>query len=293
MARNRKRVAEKGNEEGYEKLRAQRIKENKERMQKLGIWDLSLKLKLKPKPPPHEIPKILPLPLKTLAPVSYVLNRKRKSSENDEIEIRLEEVWKPEINTEEHEMLLGDCELSWTLLVDGYGTREFCHQRRLNTLGRHKRCSKCKLVQGQLCGDCLYARYGENVIEVNQNPNWICPVCRGICNCSLCRRQKGWRPTGPVYRKVKRLGFKSVAHYLIQTSRSQLKMESLASAESSAYAGSPHSLLNEAIDIDEDPDGFPRPLGEECEGGEQEEKEVQRLDCNNDGEGADTDGKLN
>lgn len=45
-------------------------------------------------------------------------------------------------------------------------------------------------------------RYGENVIEANQNPNWICPVCREICNCSLCRQAKGWPPTGSLYRKV-------------------------------------------------------------------------------------------
>ena len=94
--------------------------------------------------------------------------------------------------------------------------------------------------------------------------------------------------------QVKRLGFKSVAHYLIQTYRSQVKMESLVSAESSAYAGSPHSLLNDAIDSDEDPDGSPRPLSEECKDGEQEEeKVVQRLDCNTDDDGADTGGKLN
>ncbi|KAK9110259.1 hypothetical protein Sjap_018319 [Stephania japonica] len=64
-------------------------------------------------------------------------------------------------------------------------------------------------------------RYGENVLEANKNPDWICPVCRGICNCSLCRQAKGWPPTGSLYRKISRLGFKSVAHYLIQTRRPQ------------------------------------------------------------------------
>ncbi|XP_022746609.1 cell division cycle-associated protein 7-like isoform X2 [Durio zibethinus] len=228
MGRKRRRIAEKGKGEEYEKWREQRIKENKGRMQKLGILDLSLKLK--PKPPPQKIPRNLPssddkahnsLPvsqptrrssrLKTLAPVSYVENRKPKFPENDEVEIHLEEGPKPEIYTEEHEMLLGDCEMSWTLLVDGYGNDgkriydpvkgETCHQCRQKTLGHRTHCSKCKLVQGQLCGDCLYTRYGENVIEANQNHNWICPVCRGICNCSLCRQEKGWRPTGAIYRK--------------------------------------------------------------------------------------------
>ncbi|XVF45208.1 hypothetical protein PTKIN_Ptkin02bG0186500 [Pterospermum kingtungense] len=194
-------------------------------MQKLGILDLSLKLKLKPKlkPPLPKIPTTDDKPqnphrrssrLKTLAPVSYVEIRKRKSSGDDDeldTEIHLEKGSKPEIYTHEQEMLLGDCEMTWTLLADGYGDDgkriydpvkgETCHQCRQKTLGHHAHCSKCKLVQGQLCGDCLYTRYGENVIEANQNPNWICPFCRGICNCSRCRQEKGWRPTGAIYRK--------------------------------------------------------------------------------------------
>lgn len=46
------------------------------------------------------------------------------------------------------------------------------------------------------------SRYGENVLEAKANPDWICPVCRGICNCSLCRQAKGWPPTGMLYKKV-------------------------------------------------------------------------------------------
>ncbi|XVE49127.1 hypothetical protein DITRI_Ditri01bG0057500 [Diplodiscus trichospermus] len=317
MAGKRERIAGKGKGAGYEKLREQRIKENKERMQKLGIWDLSLKLK--PRPPPRKIPKTDdkshdPPPisqphrrssrLKTLAPVNYFENRKHKSSDNDEIEteIHIEGGSKPEIYTKEHEMLLGDCQNSWTLLVDGYGDDgkriydpvrgETCHQCRQKTLGHHTHCSKCKLVQGQLCGDCLYTRYGEHVIEVNQNPNWICPVCRGICNCSICRQQKGWKPTGAIYRKVKRLGFKSVGHYLIRTYRGQVNTESVVSAEPSADAGSPHTSPNEAIDIDKDREGSPIPLGEECEDGKQEEeKEVHCSDKDNDDDGVDSYGR--
>jgi len=48
----------------------------------------------------------------------------------------------------------------------------------------------------------FFCRYGEHVLEALQNPTWICPVCRGICNCSLCRQAKGWAPTGPLYKKV-------------------------------------------------------------------------------------------
>jgi len=39
-------------------------------------------------------------------------------------------------------------------------------------------------------------------MEANQNNKWVCPPCRGICNCSRCRRGKGWMPTGHIYSKV-------------------------------------------------------------------------------------------
>ncbi|KAM1106232.1 hypothetical protein ACFX13_003173 [Malus domestica] len=37
--------------------------------------------------------------------------------------------------------------------------------------------------------------------------------------------QLGWEPTGNLYRKVIKLGYKSVAHYLIQTHRSPTNSE--------------------------------------------------------------------
>lgn len=155
---------------------------------------------------------------------------KKGKSLKDE-DILLEEGSKPELYTEEHEKLLGNTEKSWTLFVDGYGKDgrriydqvrgKTCHQCRQKTLGYRTHCSECNMVQGQFCGDCLYMRYGEHVLEAIQNPNWICPACRGICNCSFCRQGKGWPPTGTLYRKISKLGFKSVAHYLIQTRRLQ------------------------------------------------------------------------
>ncbi|KAI3452079.1 hypothetical protein Pfo_008744 [Paulownia fortunei] len=231
---------------GYELSREERIKENRERMQKLGILDLSLKLKaLKPSPKgayhrrspqghsplPPSGPVRRSSRLQNSTPVSYceVHVAKKEKSLNDDDFLR-EEGSKPEVYTEEHEKLLGSTEMSWTLFVDGYGKDgkriydpvkgKTCHQCRQKTLGHRTHCSKCNLVQGQFCGDCLYMRYGENVLEANENPNWICPVCRGICNCSLCRQAKGWPPTGTLYRKISILGYKSVAHYLIQTRRS-------------------------------------------------------------------------
>ncbi|XP_028765898.1 cell division cycle-associated 7-like protein [Neltuma alba] len=252
-SRNRMR-----SEEGfshYEQIRDQRIKENKERLQKLGLFDLSLKLK-KPKTSPQ---KKSPRPKKTtqnaltpsmpprrssriqsLGPIKYYEGReKRDSSKN--LEICIPKGTNPEVYTKKHEKLLGDCKMEWELYIDGYdddGNRLYdpikgqtCHQCRQKTLGLHTYCGKCELPQGEICGDCLYMRYGENVLEANENRQWICPACRGICNCSRCRRANGWMPTGNLYSKVSELGFKSVAHYLIQTYRSKDRLQAPAIEE--------------------------------------------------------------
>ncbi|XP_057964864.1 uncharacterized protein LOC131155627 [Malania oleifera] len=268
-----------GEVSGYEESRDRRIRENMQRMQQLGILDLSHKLKsdLLPSKRPRrnssskdtsQRPPLLPSGpprrssrLKDATPVSYSeqpVSKKEKSVKN--IEICLREGSKPEIYTEEHDKLLGECKTGWTLFVDGYGQDgkriydsvkgKTCHQCRQKTLGQHTCCCKCNLVQGQFCGDCLYMRYGENVTEANQNPSWICPVCRGICNCSLCRQAKGWAPTGSLYRKIARLGFKSVAHYLIQTHRSQTNSED---------ANADNLLSAERSQLVEDTDGHSSP----------------------------------
>ncbi|KAM1529397.1 hypothetical protein ACFX1Z_018611 [Malus domestica] len=236
----------------YEQSREDRIRENRERMQKLGIVDISLQLKSNihskrstaksysnrcttPSGPPS-IRTLGPTRrssrLKNATPVSYAEVHVSKKDDASYMKgIMLEEGERPEIYTEEHEKLLGNTDKTWTLFVDGYGKDgkriydpvrgKTCHQCRQKTLGHHTQCNQCNRLQGQFCGDCLYMRYGEHVIEANQNPDWICPVCRGICNCSFCRTKKGWPPTGILYKKISQLGFKSVAHYLIHTQRGQ------------------------------------------------------------------------
>ncbi|CAD6253505.1 unnamed protein product [Miscanthus lutarioriparius] len=252
----------------YERQRAARIRENMERMQKLGILDLAHNLsqsaasgrgagsgrrrrkpvepasvdaaRVKPAPP---APSRRSLRLKDAEPVSYCETEPKKEKHSaDGKTVVIEVGAKEEIYTEEHDKLLGTCNTPWTLFVDGYGKDgkriydqvrgQTCHQCRQKTLGHHTSCCKCQIVQGQFCGDCLYMRYGENVLEVKKNPNWICPVCRGICNCSICRSKKGWFPTGSAYRKVVGLGYKSVAHFLIATHRaSSVNSEDSSSAD--------------------------------------------------------------
>lgn len=235
----------------YEQIRNARIEENKKRMQQLGLpnlsQSLSMQLSAKRSRPFRPIPESklasTPAPsrrssrLQNVTPVSYVEIPPAWKESSDSRSIRpFQGGIQPEIYTEEHEKLLGSCEAEWVLFQDGYGPNgnriydsvrgKTCHQCRQKTLGLRTNCSKCSLLQGQFCGDCLYMRYGENILEVLKKPGWVCPVCRGICNCSFCRQKKGWAPTGTLHRYAKSLGYKSVAHYLILSQKSSTKAES-------------------------------------------------------------------
>ncbi|XP_058772774.1 uncharacterized protein LOC131646838 [Vicia villosa] len=233
----------------YELSREERIRENRERMGKLGIFDISLSLKLKSTPPSRRTSSNPKSPiarspsgpsrrssrLQNVAPISYSEAPLMREVGERKTRVVIEEGSKPEVYTEEHEKLLGNTERTWELFVDGVGKDgrriydsvqgKTCHQCRQKTLGRRTRCCECNMVQGQFCGDCLYMRYGEHVLEALADPTWKCPPCRGICNCSLCRTARGWAPTGNLYRKVVHLGYKSVAHYLIQTRRAEAVVE--------------------------------------------------------------------
>lgn len=132
-----------------------------------------------------------------------------------------------EVYTSAHMHRLGSFQTPWELNVDGcdrYGERIYddvdgltCHQCRQKTLARVTICRRCGIEAHQFCGDCLWRRYGENLDEALEDPTWHCPICRDICNCSLCRAHKGWPSTGQLYRKAMRMGYASVAHYLVLT----------------------------------------------------------------------------
>lgn len=148
-----------------------------------------------------------------------------ESSKYAEIEEE-EKSYTTETYTAEHRANLGTSKSPWTLFVDGYdkaGNRVYdqgrgatCHQCRQKTICKHTRCSHCQSLKGQFCGDCLWMRYGENVLEViDAGEDWQCPSCRDLCNCSFCRHRKGYPPTGSMYRRAIAEGFESVAHYLV------------------------------------------------------------------------------
>jgi len=52
----------------------------------------------------------------------------------------------------------------------------------------------------------------------HKQPEWECPVCRDICNCSAAsclRQRRGWGATGALVRSALSEGYESVAHFLV------------------------------------------------------------------------------
>ncbi|XP_054618808.1 cell division cycle-associated 7-like protein [Dunckerocampus dactyliophorus] len=91
-----------------------------------------------------------------------------------------------------------------------------CHQCRQKTLDTKTVCRSgfCSAGKGQFCGPCLKNRYGEDVRTVLLDPTWSCPICRGVCNCSLCRKKEGRCPTGLLVGLARYNGHDNVHEYL-------------------------------------------------------------------------------
>ncbi|KAF7661733.1 hypothetical protein LDENG_00253100 [Lucifuga dentata] len=91
-----------------------------------------------------------------------------------------------------------------------------CHQCRQKTLDTKTVCRSgfCVGSKGRFCGPCLKNRYGEDVRTVLLNPTWSCPLCRGMCNCSLCRRKEGRCATGVLLGLARYNGHDNVHDYL-------------------------------------------------------------------------------
>ncbi|KAM9319894.1 cell division cycle-associated protein 7-like [Gastrophryne carolinensis] len=91
-----------------------------------------------------------------------------------------------------------------------------CHQCRQKTIDTKTNCRnvECRGVQGQFCGPCLRNRYGEDVRKALLDPDWTCPPCRGICNCSFCRQRDGRCATGILFPLARYRGYSDVHSYL-------------------------------------------------------------------------------
>ncbi|XP_008297051.1 cell division cycle-associated protein 7a isoform X2 [Stegastes partitus] len=95
-------------------------------------------------------------------------------------------------------------------------TGSTCHQCRQKTTDTKTNCRnpECLGVRGQFCGPCLRNRYGEEVRDALLDPEWQCPPCRGICNCSFCRAREGRCATGVLVYLAKYHGYDNVHSYL-------------------------------------------------------------------------------
>ncbi len=91
-----------------------------------------------------------------------------------------------------------------------------CHQCRQKTIDVKTFChnQNCNGVRGQFCGPCLKNRYGEEIRDVLLDTKWVCPPCRGICNCSFCLPKKGRPPTGIMIHTARDAGCNSVLEFL-------------------------------------------------------------------------------
>jgi len=91
-----------------------------------------------------------------------------------------------------------------------------CHQCRQKTTDVKTVCrsGNCAGVRGYFCGVCLLNRYGQDAREALKDPNWMCPPCMDVCNCSICRNRMGKGATGPITYLAQAKGFKCVKDYL-------------------------------------------------------------------------------
>ncbi|XP_072262104.1 cell division cycle-associated protein 7-like [Pyxicephalus adspersus] len=98
-----------------------------------------------------------------------------------------------------------------------------CHQCRQKTMDTKTNCRnvECRGVQGQFCGPCLRNRYGEDVRTALLDPNWTCPPCRRICNCSFCRQRDGRCATGILFPLARYHGYNDVHSYLNSLQRTK------------------------------------------------------------------------
>ncbi|XP_022093131.1 cell division cycle-associated 7-like protein [Acanthaster planci] len=124
----------------------------------------------------------------------------------------------PEDITEEELQMVAECVRDKKYNAE-VGTT--CHQCRQKTIDMKTICryDGCTGVRGQFCGPCLRNRYGEDAKAALLNPDWICPPCRGICNCSFCRKKQGRHATGILIHLARESGYTSVKDYLEKFSR--------------------------------------------------------------------------
>ncbi|XP_020253340.1 uncharacterized protein LOC109830481 isoform X2 [Asparagus officinalis] len=111
-------------------------------------------------------------------------------------------------------------------------TSHRCRQKTRGFAVFCKQLKKDKLCTLTYCHKCLLNRYGKNTDEVGKLESWICPKCRGVCNCSFCMKRKGFQPTGVLAHVAKSNGFNSVHELLDNKGAKKMEPQSTESTPS-------------------------------------------------------------
>lgn len=124
----------------------------------------------------------------------------------------------PQVKAQQSQVVPSDDTISGKVL-DNSSKGTTCHQCKQKTTDKKSCCCLCSakggsVIRGSFCASCLSNRYGEDLEEVLKNPQWICPICRGECNCSSCRRKLQKTPISVTTREALKKGFTNVRDYL-------------------------------------------------------------------------------
>lgn len=107
-------------------------------------------------------------------------------------------------------------------------TGNTCHQCRQKTTDLAVKCTNIrgnKSCTLKFCQSCLANRYGQQAAVAIELGNWTCPKCSGNCNCSLCLKKRGFKPTGILIHAAKAKGYSSVSEMIEATGSSVLNPE--------------------------------------------------------------------
>ncbi|XP_044438689.1 uncharacterized protein [Triticum aestivum] len=134
-----------------------------------------------------------------------------------------------------------------------------CHQCRQKTMDFAVACTQPRkkgLCPIHFCHKCLFNRYGENAEDMTKEAGWTCPKCRGICNCSFCRKKKGETPTGILAHAAKASGHSSVHDLLIKGSDMVVAAQTLSSLPKKIKKERKKGNIKKALGTDDGTDGL-------------------------------------
>ncbi|PRP86482.1 cob(I)yrinic acid a,c-diamide adenosyltransferase, mitochondrial-like [Planoprotostelium fungivorum] len=212
-------VMEKVEESEYERLRRERMEQNRMYLLQLGIPSLAEPPKPKKERPKGQKREKSNTPARRSSRLSGVALPSDQPNEilfNDPVDLDKSDLpSREELKrfNRDNQFINDEVERLKGARVYDKINGKTCHQQK--TMDEKTKCmSEDGTTNHKFCAVCLLNRYGERLEEVNARDDWACPFCRGLCNCSFCRQKNGKAPTGQLATFVRSLGFNSVSEYL-------------------------------------------------------------------------------